>query len=83
MERMQYTIRGIPLYLDAGLRGYAKREEKSLNAVLLEMLEKGLSLFKQQPKNAELMELAGTWVDDAEADKAFAEMRQIDEDLWK
>jgi len=44
MECMQYTIRGIPPYLDAGLRGYAKREEKSLNAVLLEMLEKGLSL---------------------------------------
>jgi len=83
MECMQYTIRGVPAYLDAGLRGYAQSEEKSLNAVLLEVLERGLSFFKQQPKNAELMELAGTWVSDPESDKAFAEMRQIDEDMWK
>ena len=33
--------------------------------------------------NAELANLAGTWVDDPECDKALAEMRTIDEEMWK
>lgn len=83
MECRQYTIRGVPGYLDSGLRGYAREESKSLNAVLLELLERGLSVFRQRPKNAELLELAGTWVEDPDAEKALEEIRTIDEDLWK
>lgn len=83
MECMQYTVRGVPGYLDSGLRGYAREESKSLNAVLLELLERGLAVFRQRPKNAELLELAGTWVEDPDAEKALDEMRTIDEDLWK
>ena len=33
--------------------------------------------------NEKLMELAGTWVSDPEAEKVFEEMRTIDEDMWK
>ena len=83
MECMQYTVRGVPGYLDSGLRGYAQEESKSLNAVLLEMLERGLSVFRQRPKNAELLELAGTWVEDPDAEKALEELRTVDEDIWK
>lgn len=83
MECMQYTVRGIPQYLDHELRGYAKQEAKSLNQVLLEMLSLGLGVCKETPKNPELLDLAGTWVEDPQAEEAFASMRLIDEDLWK
>ena len=33
--------------------------------------------------NEKLMELAGSWVSDPEAEKVFDEMRIIDEEMWK
>ena len=83
MECMQYTIRGIPGYLDSGIRMYAEQESKSLNQALLDMLSAELGFFGTHERNEPLMELAGTWREDPEADKALAEMRTIDEDLWK
>lgn len=83
MECMQYTIRGIPAHLDSGIRMYAEKESKSLNQALLDMLSAGLGFFGKHERNEPLMELAGTWREDPEADKALAEMRTIDEDLWK
>ena len=47
------------------------------------MLAAGLGFFGKHEKNESLVELAGTWQEDPAADKAFAEMRTIDEDLWK
>ena len=78
---MQYTIRGIPGYLDSGIRLYAEKESKSLNQALLDMLAAGLGFFGKHKKNESLMELAGSWQEDPAADKAFAEMRIVDEDL--
>ena len=83
MGCMQYTIRGIPGYLDSGIRMYAEKESKSLNQALLDMLSAGLGFFGKHERNEPLMELAGTWREDPEADKALAEMRTIDEDLGK
>ena len=83
MECIQYTVRGIPEYLDAGIRGYAAKESKSLNQALLDVLAAGLGYFKRPVRNDSLLELAGTWVSDKKADKAFDEMRTIDEDMWK
>ena len=83
MGCMQYTNRGIPGYLDSGIRMYAEKESKSLNQALLDMLSAGLGFFGKHERNEPLMELAGTWREDPEADKALAEMRTIDEDLWK
>ena len=36
---MQYTIRGVPDYVDTEVRAYAQRESKSLNQVLLDALK--------------------------------------------
>lgn len=83
MDCRQYTVRGISPYLDLELRGYAKQESKSLNQVLLEMLGAGLGVSKMEPKNPELMELAGSWVETGDSEKVFSDMRTIDEDLWK
>jgi len=30
-----------------------------------------------------LLQLAGSWVEDSESDKAFAEMERIDVDVWQ
>ena len=81
MECMQYTIRGIPGYLDSGIRLYAEKESKRLNQDLLDMLAAGLGFFGKHKKNESLMELAGSWQEDPAADKALAEMRMVDEDL--
>ena len=78
---MQYTIRGIPGYLDSGTRQYAEKESKSLNQALLDMLAAELGFFGKHEKNESLMELAGTWQEDPAADKALAEMRMVDENL--
>ena len=83
MGCMQYTIRGIPGYLDSGIRMYAEKESKRSNQALLDMLSAGLGFFGKDERNEPLMELGGTWREDPEADKALAEMRTIDEDLWK
>lgn len=40
MKSMQYTIRGIPPDVDACLRKRAKAEGKSLNALVVELLER-------------------------------------------
>ena len=82
MTGMQYTIRGVPDYVDTEVRAYAQRESKSLNQVLLDALAAGLGVFRNQPRNAELLSLAGTWIEDPEAEKAFAEMRKVDDELW-
>lgn len=82
MACMQYTIRGVPLAFDLSLRQRAKAESKSLNQFLLETLEAGLGFFQKKPKNEALRSLAHTWVEDPDADKAFSEMRMIDEGLW-
>ena len=83
MECMQYTVRGVPRYLDQEIRGFAACQAKSLNQILIEVLCAGLGVFKKVPKNPELMELVGSWVENEETEKAFASMRTIDEDLWK
>ena len=63
------------------LRAYAQRESKSLNQVLLEMRTAGLGVFRHQPRNAELLALAGTWVEDAATEKALGEMRMEENSL--
>lgn len=83
MEGIQYTVRGIPEYLDAGIRLYATKESKSLNQALLDMLAAGLGYFKRPVRNDSLIELSGTWVADKKADQVFDEMRTIDEEMWK
>ena len=83
MTCLQYTIRGVPDYIDDCLRDFAKKEEKSLNQVVLDLLASGLGKLAKPPKNDELVALAGTWIEDPEANRAFEEMRTIDEDMWK
>lgn len=79
----QHTLRKVPPRVDAELRRRAVEEHKSLNEVALQALERGLGLSGQPTRYHDLDDLAGTWVDDPEFDRALEEMDQVDSELWQ
>lgn len=80
---IQYTIRGITGHLDSTLRHEAARTGKSLNAVVLDFLQKGVGISAEPVKYHDIDHLAGTWVQDPEFDRAIDEMDVIDEGMWR
>jgi plasmid stability protein len=83
MANIQYTIRGISERLDARIRERAAKEGKSLNEALIEVLKTGLGIGDHQVRYTDLDDLAGTWVNDPEFDRAIEEMDRVDPELWK
>lgn len=79
---MQYTIRKIPKRLDRAIRERARREGKSLNRVTIEALMQAFGLDGESLRRRDLSDLAGTWKDDSETERALAEQRRIETDLW-
>jgi plasmid stability protein len=79
----QFTIRGVPERVGAQLRKLAQQEGKSINAVAVEALARGVGLTEEKPIYTDLDDLAGTWVADPGFDRAVAEMDKVDEELWK
>ena len=82
-KQVQYTLRKVPPQVDRALRQKAREERRSLNDVALEALECGLGLTGKPVRHHDLDDLAGTWVQDPEFDRAIEEMDQIDPELWK
>ena len=80
---MQYTIRSVPDATDRAVRRRAKREAKSLNAVVVEALARGLELDTKPATCTDLDHLIGTWQEDPELDAAIADFARVDEDAWK
>jgi len=80
---MQYTIRNIPESLDVALRERARQEDKSLNQVAVEALTSALGLGSESVRSRDLEDLAGTWEEDPEFDRAIADQDTIDDELWK
>ena len=83
MAEIQYTIRGISGRLDKRLRERAAKERKSLNQTALEALKAGIGLTENPVRYRDLDDLAGTWVNDPEFDRAIEGMDRIDPELWK
>ena len=82
---MSLTLTAEPAVID-GARSYAEHSGMTLEAFVLACLKTIAKRERNRRKefyNAELANLAGTWVDDPECDKAIAEMRTIDEEMWK
>lgn len=81
-KTIQYTIRSVPDFVDKALRARAKKENKSLNQVALDVIQQ--ALISEKPRvYHDLDFLIGTWVEDPEFDKVMAEHEQIDEDAWR
>jgi plasmid stability protein len=79
----QFTIRGVPERVGARLRQLARQEGRSINAVAVEALARGIGLTEEEQIFTDLDDLSGTWVEDASFDRAIAEMDKVDEELWK
>ena len=81
-RHVQYTVRDVPIDVDRRLRAAARRSGKSLNRTVLGLLckEAGVS---ETALYADLDGFFGSWVHDAEIDRALAEQRTIDPELWK
>ena len=77
---MQYTIRAVPDAIDRALRQRAKRESKSLNAVTVEALARGLELDASKVPYSDLDELIGSWQEDPAFDHAVATFDEVDEE---
>lgn len=93
---MPLTLSASPQLVE-GARSYAERSGMTLEALVLAYLESvagsgsGASARTaavappdgMKTPNEQLLDLAGTWVADPEAEKAFEEMRAIDGDMWR
>ena len=80
---MQYTIRAVPPAIDRALRRRAKQEAKSLNAVAVEALARGLELDAKLVEHTDLDALVGSWQEDKAFDRAVADFERVDEEEWK
>lgn len=80
---IQYTVRAVPPEVDRVLRAKAKREQRSLNDVLVEALRRGAAAAAEPRRYHDLDHLAGTWKEDPEFDAIIAAQDQVDPDLWR
>lgn len=76
----QYTIRSIPDAIDSALRRLAKQESKSINAVAVEALARGLQLDTATIEHTDLDSLVGSWQEDPVFDQAVADFERIDDE---
>ena len=81
------TLRGIDDAVSAALKEKARREDSSVNAVMLRILRESLGIEKKKRTVVydDLDHLAGTWSaqDAAEFEGATAVFEKVDEDMWK
>jgi hypothetical protein len=81
------TLRGIDERTAGALKERAKKEDTSVNTVMLKILKESLGLEKKKRRVLydDLDHLAGTWSsrDAAEFEQATALFEAVDEDMWK
>jgi len=80
---MQYTLREVPPALDRELRRRAEIERKSLNAVAIEALLRGAGLGDAPVRVRDVGDVAGSWLEDEDFDRAIADQDAVDEALWR
>lgn len=80
---MQYTLRDIPPGVDHELRRRARAEGKSLNAIAIEALTRGAGLGDTPVRARDLSDIASTWQEDEDFDRAIADQDRVDEAMWR
>ena len=80
---MQYTLRNVSKQVDRSLRAKAKAEGKSLNAIALELIERGLGLAKKPKVYHDLDHLFGANSFEPEVLKAIQDADVVHPDEWK
>ncbi len=69
--------------MDAALRRRAHEQGKSLNEVAIEALARGAGVTEERCRQRDLQDIAGTWHNDPEFDRALAAQDKVDEELWR
>jgi hypothetical protein len=81
------TLRGIDERIAGALKERARKEDSSVNTVMLRILKESLGLEKKKRSVLydDLDYLAGTWnaQDAAEFERATAVFEAVDKDMWK
>jgi len=81
------TLRGIDDRIAGALKDRARKENASVNTVMLRILKESLGLEKKKRSALydDLDHLAGTWSeqDAAEFERATAVFETVDADMWK
>ena len=80
---MTLVISDLPAEVDTALRKKSSAEGRPLDQVAVDAIRAGLGLSTPQAKKRDLSDIAGTWVEDPEFDKAMAEQDQIDPEMWR
>lgn len=80
---MRYTIRNVPAHLDRALREQARRENKSLNEVVIAGLLRAFGMRGKLPSQRDLSDIVGTWQEDPEMDRILQDQRRIDPGMWR
>ena len=83
MNKIQYTIRSVPLQLDKVLKKRAKQSGKSFNQTVIETLSQQAFGSPKVPETNIFEELFGAATLDKDFDEAIEQMSQIDEELWR
>jgi hypothetical protein len=83
MTNIQYTLRAVPAAIDRALRRRARQEARSLNAVAVEALARGLELDAKPVEHSDLDALVGSWQEDPAFDRAVADFERVDREAWK
>ena len=81
------TLRGIDDAISGALKERARREDTSVNTVMLRILKESLGIEKKKRIviHNDLDHLAGTWDsnDFTEFESATAVFEKVDEEMWK
>ena len=81
------TIHGLDPDVEKRIRGKARKERKSLNQTVKELLAKSVGMRASSPADdrADFVEFAGIWSerDLREFEAATADLERIDEEDWR
>ncbi len=81
----QITLRGIEDETEQKIRELARKDRKSINQVIKEIIHKEFGEKHQKSRAAPLRRLAGGWSFEqaSEFEISIKSCEQIDEDMWK
>ncbi len=78
------TVRNVPEEVVRALDRERRRDGKSLNRTVIDVISRGLGIGGERPENG-LRRLAGTWTAEelAAFEAAMADLEHVDDELWK
>ncbi|MEW6776045.1 MAG: hypothetical protein AB1405_07120 [Bdellovibrionota bacterium] len=81
----QLTIRNLPPEIERAIRRRAQAEKTSLNRAVVALLEEAEGSRKKRPSHHDYDKFAGRWTkkDAQKFERALAQQRKIDPELWK